>query len=97
VRKGGIGGEPAIKEISAEPLREDLREYKKVIIRIRDQKAAEEMKNIPTETLMAKVHGDVGVSQARKRILAVYRLKSGDVILYAKNNAGKKNLKENGE
>jgi hypothetical protein len=51
----------------------------------------------PTEALMAKVHGDVGASQARKGILTVYRLKSGDVILYAKDNAGKKNLKENGE
>jgi hypothetical protein len=97
VRRGGIGGEPAIKETSAEPPREDPREYKKVMVRIRDQKAAEEVKNIPTEALMAKVHGDVGASQARKGILAVYRLKSGDVILYAKDNAGKKNLEENGE
>jgi hypothetical protein len=46
---------------------------------------------------MAKVYKDVSVSQARKGILAVYRLKNGDVILYAKNNAGKKNLKKNGE
>jgi hypothetical protein len=46
---------------------------------------------------MAKVHGDVGVSQTRKGILAVYRLKSGDVILYVKDNAGKKNLEKNGE
>jgi hypothetical protein len=55
------------------------------------------VKNIPIEALIAKVHGDVGASQARKGILAVYRLKSGDVILYAKDNAGKKNLEENGE
>jgi hypothetical protein len=97
VRKGSIGEEPAIKETSAELPREDLREYKKVIVKIRDQKAAEEIKNIPIKALMAKVYRDVGVSQARKKILAVYKLKSGDVILYVKNNAGKKNLKKNGE
>jgi precorrin-4 methylase len=55
------------------------------------------VKNIPIKVLMVKVHGDVDVSQTRKEILAVYRLKSGDVILYAKNNTEKKNLKENGE
>jgi hypothetical protein len=46
---------------------------------------------------MTKVHGDIGASQTRKGILVVYRLKSGDVILYAKDNAGKKNLEKNGE
>jgi hypothetical protein len=60
---------------AAEPPRANPRESKRLVIKMQDKDAAEEIKNMPTEALMEKIRGGADAAQARKTVVAIQRLK----------------------
>jgi uncharacterized FlaG/YvyC family protein len=82
VRGGSAGQALGMHQGAAEPPRANPRESKRLVIKMQDKDAAEEIKNMPTETLMEKIRGGAGATPARKTVVAIQRLKSGDIAVH---------------
>jgi hypothetical protein len=81
-RGGDLGQTQGILRGVTEPPKASPRDGKRLVIKIQDKDAADEVKNMTTETLMEKIRGDAGAAQARKTVVAIQRLKSGDIAIY---------------
>jgi hypothetical protein len=96
-RGGSAGQVLGMHQGAAEPPRANPRESKRLVIKMQDKDAAEEIKNMPTETLMEKIRGGAGAAPARKTVVAIQRLKSGDIAVHTEGVKEKAQLEKDDE
>jgi hypothetical protein len=87
---GRVTGTPQAIRVEAQSMAPT--EEKRIIIHLPDTTTAETVGEQSREEIIERIRGDAGAAPANRQVVAVRKLKSGDLAVYVNNLVAKKEM-----